>query len=88
MAFTFQSIVVDNEHDREGLLLLRDGALRAVLVRLCDTYDDPALTDCWFVEASFASDGAAGKVFKTVHHAVQWFEASAGSVNHLRPCAA
>jgi hypothetical protein len=75
MAITFQPIVVDNDHDRDGLLILRDGALSAVMVRLRDSYDDPDLTNCWYVEASFANDAAAGMVFKSVHLAEQWFEA-------------
>jgi hypothetical protein len=79
MAITFQPIVVDTAFERDGLLLLRDGALTAVLVRLDGTYDDPdwnpAWTNCWFVEASFANDEANGKIFKTERHAAEWFEA-------------
>lgn len=75
MAITFQPIVVDNAFDNDGLLVLSDGALTAVMVRLRDSYDDPNLTDCWYVEASFANDEANGRIFKTTHLAAQWFEA-------------
>jgi hypothetical protein len=59
---SFQSIeVLTASEDREGCLVLVDGRLVAVLVRLGDTGHDPLLLGAWYLEAGFGLlDGQHG----------------------------
>jgi hypothetical protein len=51
---TFQVIeVLTASEDREGRLVLVDGRLAALLVRLADTAHDPLLRGAWYLEAGF-----------------------------------
>ena len=51
---TFQPIeVLTASEDREGRLVLVDGKLAAVLVRLRDQAHDPLLRGAWYFEAGF-----------------------------------
>ena len=51
---SFQPIeVLTASEDREGRLVLVDGHLAAVLVRLSDAAHDPLLRGVWYIEAGF-----------------------------------
>jgi hypothetical protein len=53
--------VLTASQDREGQLVLVDGKLAAVLVRLADTCHDPLFQGAWYLEAGFgALDGRHG----------------------------
>jgi hypothetical protein len=59
---SFQPIeVLTASEDREGRLVLVDGKLAAVLVRLSDKAHDPLLRGAWYIEAGFGLlDGRHG----------------------------
>jgi len=59
---SFQPIeVLTASEDREGRLVLIDGKLAAVLVRLSDKAHDPLLRGAWYIEAGFGLlDGRCG----------------------------
>jgi hypothetical protein len=67
-----QPIAVDTgSPDREGRLVLANGLLIAVLVRL-DTLDHEAGTG-WFVEAAFGRlYGVSAPIFDTLEEATRW----------------
>jgi len=50
----FQPIeVLTDSQDRDGRLVLVDGKLAAILVRLSDDGHDPQLRGTWYIEAGF-----------------------------------
>ena len=59
---SFQPIeVLTASEDREGRLVLVDGKLAPVLVRLSDKAHDPLLRGAWYIEAGFGLlDGRRG----------------------------
>ena len=59
---SFQSLeVLTASEDREGCLVLVDGKLAAVFVRLRDPGHDPLLRGAWYLEAGFGLlDGRHG----------------------------
>lgn len=53
---TFQLIeVLTGSEDHEGCLVLADGTLAAVLVRLADPVYDQPLFGCWYLEMGFGA---------------------------------
>ena len=72
---TFQIIeVLTASEDREGRLVLVDGKLAALLVRLADTGHDPLLRGTWYLEAGFGLlDGRHG-LFASLEEAVASIE--------------
>ena len=68
---SFQPIeVLTASEDREGRLVLVDGKLAAVLVRLSDQAHDPLLRGAWYLEAGFGLlDGRHG-LFASLEEAV------------------
>jgi hypothetical protein len=71
---TFQPIQVDTgSADEDGQLVLANGKLVAILVRLSDEHEQAEFRGAWFVEASFGSwTGCAGKMFSTLEDAEAW----------------
>jgi hypothetical protein len=68
----FQPIsIATNTADRDGRLVLADGKLVAVLVRLADEVHPPELLGSWFVEAAFGdlSDLSGNATFATLEEA-------------------
>jgi hypothetical protein len=54
MSNTFQPIAVETDsHDRDGLLMLADGRVVGLLVRLTGEAHDPATHGAWYLEAAF-----------------------------------
>ena len=65
--------MTDSE-DREGRLVLVDGRLAALLVRLADQSHDPLLRGAWYLEAGFGVlDGEHG-LFASLEEAVASIE--------------
>ena len=72
---TLQPIpVLTGSIDREGLLLLVDGRLAAVLVRLEDP-EHGEMVGKWFLEAGFGHLAAAEELFDTPDAAATWISA-------------
>ena len=58
--------------DEEGEMVLVDGTLVAVLVRLTGPYDDPHLHGKWCVQRSFGPLSEGDEVFSTLEEAEDW----------------
>jgi hypothetical protein len=70
-------------NDEEGLLVLADERLVAVLVRLSDQHDDKA--GQWFLEHGFGRlDGTAHPTFRDVEAAKDWIAARVGQSRQRR----
>jgi hypothetical protein len=76
MSITLQPIPVDtNSADQEGLLVLSDGHLVGVLVRLEDPVHEETLTGCWYLECAIGKlRGACDPVFENLQSALAWIE--------------
>ena len=57
--------------DREGYLILADGILTAVIVRL-DSHVHDGIAGKWFLEAGFGPCRDAQELFETPEAAVAW----------------
>ena len=72
---SFQPIeVLTASEDREGRLVLVDGNLAAVLVRLSDQAHDPLLRGVWFIEAGFGVLDGRHEMFASLEEAVASIE--------------
>jgi hypothetical protein len=61
--------------DEAGFLVLANGRLVAVLVRLSDELHGPELAGSWFVEAGFGPCSPGGeRVFATLNAAEAWIK--------------
>ena len=58
--------------DEEGRMVLVDGTLVAVLVRLTGPYDDPHLHGKWCVQRGFGPLSQGNEVFSTLEEAEDW----------------
>jgi hypothetical protein len=58
--------------DEEGQMVLVDGTLVAVLVRLTGPYDDPHLHGKWCVQRGFGPLSEGDEVFSTLEEAEDW----------------
>ena len=68
---SFHSIeVLTASEDREGRLVLVDGKLTAVLVRLADISHDPLLRGAWYLEAGFGVLERQHELFASLEEAV------------------
>jgi hypothetical protein len=78
MTLEFQPIAVaTGSADREGALVLLEGRLLAVLVRLSDQHG--TVSGRWFLEHGFGRfDQPVYKVFPDLNAAREWFAQSAG----------
>jgi hypothetical protein len=71
MTLTLQPVRVANSHDEEGLLVLAEDRLVAVLVRLSEEHGD--LSGDWFLEAGFGRlDGPHHPTFRDLDEAQDW----------------
>lgn len=69
----WQSIRVETgASEEDGRLVLVDGKLVAVVVRLSDEHPQPELHGQWFVEAGFGPIFQRHEVFSTFEDAVAW----------------
>jgi hypothetical protein len=76
---TFQPIeVLTASEDRDGRLVLVDGKLAAVLVRLSDQAHDPLLRGAWYFEAGFGFLDGRHELFAS-------FEEAVASIDHNLP---
>jgi len=72
---TFQSIeVLTASEDREGCLVLVDGKLAAVLVRLNDRAHDPLLQGAWYIEAGLGVLEGQHQMFASLDEAAASIE--------------
>jgi hypothetical protein len=72
---TFQSIeVLTASEDREGCLVLVDGKLVAVLVRLNDRAHDPLLHGAWYIEAGLGVLEGQHQMFASLDEAAASIE--------------
>lgn len=73
---SFRSIeVLTASEDRDGRLVLVDGKLAGLLVRLADTAHDPLLRGAWHFEAGFGLlDGRHGLLFASLEEAAASIE--------------
>jgi hypothetical protein len=71
MSISFQPIAVETDsHDRDGLLVLADGKLVGLLVRLTDEAHDPAIHGAWYLEAAFGrAECNSGMLFASLDEA-------------------
>jgi hypothetical protein len=70
---TWQPIRVETgSSEEDGRLMLVDGKLVAVLVRLSDEHPHPELHEKWFVEAGCGPIFQRHEVFSTFEDAVTW----------------
>ena len=61
--------------DEDGRLVLADGKLVAVLVRLSNKHEQPELRSAWFLEVGFGSWlGNRHEVFATLEDAEAWID--------------
>ena len=75
LQISFQPIDVQTaSEDREGCLLLVEGRLAAVLVRLSDQAHDPLLRGAWYLEAGFGLLDGRRELFATLEEAVASIE--------------
>ena len=58
--------------DEEGQMVLVDGTLVAVLVRLTGPYDNPHLHGKWCVQRGFGPLSEGDEVFSTLEEAEDW----------------
>ena len=75
-SIVFQPITIATASpDSEGRLVLVNGALAAVLVRLADEIHAPELRGSWFVEVAFGhlSDLSGNATFATLEEAADRF---------------
>lgn len=75
MKLSWQPISIDTgSPDEDGLLVLAEGRLVAVLVRLSDDHEG-TYEGAWFLEVGFGKvDGNAHPVFATLDDAEAWIE--------------
>jgi hypothetical protein len=67
---TFQAIeVLTASEDSEGRLVLVDGKLAAVLVRLSDPAHDPLLRGAWYIEAGLGLLDGQHRLFASLDEA-------------------
>jgi hypothetical protein len=66
--------VLTASHDREGRLVLADGMLVAVLVRLSDEAHDPLLRGAWFLETGLGSLDGRHELFASLEEAAASIE--------------
>ena len=66
--------VLTGTDDREGFLILVNGSLAAVIVRLADPAHD-SLRGKWFLEVGFGRLQRDGLVFDTPEDAMEWVRA-------------
>src|SRR3954463_9658888 len=72
---SFQPIeVLTASEDREGRLVLIDGNLVAVLVRLSDLAHDPLLLGAWYLEAGFGLLNGRHEMFASLEEAAASIE--------------
>jgi len=72
---SFQSVaVLTASEDREGRLVLVDGKLAAVLVRLDDAAHDPLLRGAWYLEAGLGLLDGRHELFASLEEAVASIE--------------
>jgi hypothetical protein len=72
---TFQPIeVLTASEDREGCLVLVDGKLAAVLVRLSDLAHDPLLRGAWYIEAGLGFLDGRHQLFASLEEAAASIE--------------
>ncbi|MGD9616313.1 MAG: hypothetical protein AB7H90_13385 [Alphaproteobacteria bacterium] len=71
MSITFQPIAVETgSSDHDGLLVLADGKLVGLLVRLTDAAHDPAIPGAWHLEAAFGwAEHNRGMLFASLDQA-------------------
>lgn len=83
---TFQKIAVETgSADQDGLLVLANGLLVAVLVRLSDAHA-PDFVDAWFLEAGFgALSGSEHPVFPSLAAARHWMQSRLLATCHMTP---
>ena len=73
---SFQPIeVLTASEDRDGRLVLIDGKLAAVLVRLNDQAHDPLLRGAWYLEAGFGLFDGRHEMFASLEEAAASIEA-------------
>ena len=71
---TLQRIgVLTGTEDRDGYLVLQDGDLAGVIVRLDDPIHEGDVGK-WFLEAGFGPRHGREMVFDSLDSAVQWFD--------------
>jgi hypothetical protein len=58
--------------DEEGQMVLVDGTMVAVLVRLTGPYDNPHLHGKWSVQRGFGPRSEGDEVFSTLEEAEDW----------------
>ena len=68
----FQPVkILTGSPDTDGMLVMADGYLAAVLVRLGALHED--LEGCWFLEAAMGvSSKPPGDVFDSIDQALDW----------------
>jgi hypothetical protein len=72
---SFQPIeVLTASEDREGCLVLVDGKLAAVLVRLNDQAHEPLLRGVWFIEAGFGFLDRLHNLFASLEEAAAYIK--------------
>ena len=76
---SFQPIeVLTASEDREGCLVLVDGKLAAVLVRLSDKVHEPLLRGTWYVEAGFGFLDRRHDLFASLEEAAAFIKRALG----------
>ena len=71
MSFTFQPIRVATGFDEEGMMVLDEQRLVAVLVRLSD--ENEVAPGQWYLEAGFGRlDGGSHPIFSNLDEAQAW----------------
>ena len=69
---TFQPIeILSYSEDHEGCLVLADGKLAAVLIRLADAAYEPPLPGSWYLEAGFGALEIRHDLFASLEEAAQ-----------------
>jgi hypothetical protein len=66
--------VLTASQDHEGLLMLVDGKLAALLVRLNDEAHDPLLRGAWYIEAGFGLLDGQHQLFASLEEAAASIE--------------
>jgi hypothetical protein len=73
MKITWQPVQVGlGSFEEEGLIVLVDGRLVAILVHLTGPYDSLELRNKWFVEAGFGPLSEKHELFSTLDEAEAW----------------
>jgi hypothetical protein len=72
MKLEFKPIEIADEQDRDGLLVLQDGRLVAILCQLSDGHGETA--GRWFMECGFGPLGGREEDFADLAAAELWFE--------------